>query len=126
MSGIDWTVTPETKPVTEYTHTATIEGLAIEVKERSGNWITWRVIGFLDDIDISASDYHFHHDRTVEQAKAAAVAAAHRLYGAGVRGEKSHHEPTALPPLEHLSADEVAELGREEARREAEASEKGE
>jgi hypothetical protein len=118
MSEHDWTAVPVPPMPTpaEFRHTAVVDGLSILVEEKNGqnaHWTSWKVDGWLADIEVWGANYH-GLDKTVDQAKAEAVAAAHRMHAAGVRGTKEE----ALA----LDSDQGA-LAREEARREAEASE---
>ncbi len=90
MSDVDWTTHPKPPAASlpDLEHTAEVAGLKVTVTE-SGSYglARWRVEGFLDDIEVQAHDYYSRKD--VDQVKAAASRAAHRMYEAGIRGEKA-------------------------------------
>lgn len=92
MSEHDWTTTPAPQTTPDVIHKATIEGLRVEITERpevKGGYARWMVMGYLADISVYASPGSplAAYRVTVEQAKAAALAAVKRLRAAGVRGE---------------------------------------
>jgi hypothetical protein len=98
----NWIFKPATpaprRDVEPGTFTDTVEGLAVEVEVEVEGYIRWSAEGFLGDLPVSASGFDFKVTPvTVAAAQAQAVKAAHRLYAAGVRGEKSEPAEESQP-----------------------------
>jgi hypothetical protein len=87
MTEQDWTTSPIVKPQSEFRHEAVIDGLKVTINEGSLS-TDWLVEGWLADAPVWSGDYHGHR-RSLDVAKAQAIAAAHRLHAVGVRGAKS-------------------------------------
>lgn len=89
----DWTARPAPQLAQpDIRHEAVIDGLKATIEERpgvSGGYAGAMLRGWLADISIHAF-VGDGYDTTVEEAKARAVVAAHRLYAAGVRGFKGY------------------------------------
>ncbi len=89
VSEQDWTTTPVARPLpTECRHEAVIDGLKVKINDH-GDTTDWTVAGWLADVRTYGSDYN-GYQRPVDEAKAQATRAAHRLYAAGVRGAISY------------------------------------
>ncbi len=85
--SVEWTSSevPERQVRREYT--ATVEGVRVTIVETpAGRAFSWTAHGYLDDFRLDAFDYP--DAASVEEAKAAAVAAAHRLIELGARGTR--------------------------------------
>ncbi len=85
--SVEWTSTDLPRAEVRREHSATVQGLRIEVREELALGISWSVIGYLDDFNLHAFKYG-GAVRIVEEAKAAAVAAARRLLELGARGTR--------------------------------------
>jgi hypothetical protein len=93
VSEHDWTAAPVPPANPDVEHAAVVDGLKVKVKERpAADAVSWTVEGFLANLRIYSysADNSLGHGASLDDAKAEAIAAAHRLYAAGVRGEKSY------------------------------------
>jgi hypothetical protein len=81
--SVDWTDREAQRQV-DRVYTATIEGLEMEVVDRGSlQGVSWSVVGQLADFNLHAYGLLL---KTVEEAQAAALAAARRLLELGARG----------------------------------------
>lgn len=109
MSEPIWTAKPIARPQpTDFRHESVIDGLKVYINEK-GDTTDWTVEGWLANVHTFGSDYN-GYKRPIGEAKAQAIAAAHRLYAAGVRGEKSWPVSCCdrlLPTAEAAKAHEI-------------------
>ncbi len=85
--SVEWTSNEEPEREVRREHTAAVEGLRVTVVETPADRaFSWTAHGYLDDFRLDAYDYLAA--ASVEEAKAAAVAAARRLLELGARGTR--------------------------------------
>jgi len=90
MNEQRWSVTPSkaapTPDLEPGIHSVVIDGLKVEVKIEA-SYVHWSVEGFLADVPVRGGAFVWKlTPEELEAAKARAIAAAHRLHAAGVRG----------------------------------------